>query len=99
MARHWNHVDKFRFHAPIPGGFFVEAINYIDDNPGRAVDLKIAAYQNGLRFKPEQALARRHSQRSAERRSQTRDRAQSPPAARAPTGKSERRSRSRWSPT
>ena len=51
VAAHWEHVNQFRFNAPIGGGFFAETLNFIDDKPRRAIDLKIEAFKiDGSQF-------------------------------------------------
>jgi hypothetical protein len=42
IASHWDHVDKYRFSAPIGGGF-AEAVWYIDDQPQRTIVIKVVA--------------------------------------------------------
>jgi hypothetical protein len=43
LASHWNHVNKFRFSAPMGGAFFAEELGYIDDDVERVIEIKINA--------------------------------------------------------
>jgi hypothetical protein len=42
IAAHWEHVNQFRFSAPIHG-VFAETLNYMDDNVSRAIEIKVTA--------------------------------------------------------
>lgn len=44
VASHWGHVDKYRFSAPLGGGFF-QTLEYIDDQPMRMVVIKVSAFE------------------------------------------------------
>ena len=43
IAGHWDHNTKFRFSSPIGGGYFSEALNFLDDNIDRAIEIKVVA--------------------------------------------------------
>ena len=42
VAAHWDHVDKFRFSAPIGGGF-AEALSYIESKQPLTIMIKVTA--------------------------------------------------------
>ena len=42
VAAHWDHVDKFRFSAPIGGGFF-EPLSYIESKRPLTIMIKVVA--------------------------------------------------------
>jgi len=43
IADHWNHVDRYRFHAP--HGWFAETLNYLDDKIDRTIVIKVLAFE------------------------------------------------------
>lgn len=42
VATHWDHIDKFRFSAPL-GSVFAEALGYIDSEKERKIMIKVVA--------------------------------------------------------
>lgn len=42
IAAHWDHMNQFRFSAPVAGGFY-EALQYMDDDPKRTFVIRVAA--------------------------------------------------------
>lgn len=44
VAAHWDHVDKFRFSAPL-GSVFAEAMGYIDSQQERTIVIKVVAIE------------------------------------------------------
>ncbi len=44
VAAHWDHVDKFRFSAPV-GSVFAEALGYIDSQQERTIVIKVVAIE------------------------------------------------------
>jgi hypothetical protein len=44
IASHWDHVDKFRFSAPVTGGF-AESLQYLDDSTKRSFIVRVQALE------------------------------------------------------
>ena len=49
IATHWEHVDKFRFHATYGGGF-AETLNYIDDKDRMTIVIKLSSTEVKIMF-------------------------------------------------
>lgn len=45
VASHWDHMDKYRFSAPIGGGF-ADTLSYIDDKPVRTIVIRVVASES-----------------------------------------------------
>jgi hypothetical protein len=48
IAAHWDHVNKYRFSAPLP--WFDVHLTYVDDEPPRLIEVKITARTHAGEF-------------------------------------------------